>query len=398
MVRSIFLFVCIIGINISVRANLSAEAINITVQAEAAILMNASTGAILYEKNSKKPLYPASITKIATAAYALEIAADKLLISVTVNKEALGSVSSEAKKRSKYSLPAYWLEPGGSNIGLKSGEEILFRDLLYAMLVASANDAANVIADSVGGSIPNFIEQLNAFLKRTGCHQTTFYNPHGLYHPNHVTTAYDMAILTSHAMRNPLFRKIVSTTRYVRPKTNKQQASVIVQTNRLLKPGKCYYPKAIGVKTGYIALAQNTLVAAAVQGNRMLIVVLLKCAERQEMFLEATKLFEAAFNQPKVKRVLVKAGETNYLFAPEGSSKAIKTTVAGEISMEFYPAEEPELNASLKWKNVTYPLSAGHCVGEITITTGDGMLLHVVPLLAAEDLTSTWGHWLKNIF
>lgn len=387
-----------LSLNFFLPKDLSAAPLSLSVQAKAALLINASNGAILYEKNAHQLHYPASITKIATAAYVLDNASDQLSKVITANKDALGSVSEEAKRKSNYTLPSYWLVNNASHIGIKAGEELSLKDLLYGLMVASGDDAANVIAEDLGGNIPNFMNHLNAYLKKLGCRHTHFCNPHGLFHPKHVTTAYDMAILTCHAMKNPTFREIVATTRYIRPKTNKQGASVLVQTNRLLKKGKCYYEKAIGVKTGYIAKAQNTLVAAAVDGDRMLIAVLLKGEEREQIFLDAASLFDAAFNQPKVVRTLLKAGETDYLFFPEGATQPVKTTIAEEIRIEFYPAEEPELNAALTWKKVSLPIEKGQCVGEITIKKRNGKILSVVPVLAAESASSSWTHWLKNLW
>jgi D-alanyl-D-alanine carboxypeptidase (penicillin-binding protein 5/6) len=394
--RSILLFV--FGLSLFLEGYLLAAPLSVSVQAEAAILMNASTGAILYEKNVNDPHHPASITKIATAVYALEIAQDKLLQPLPAPREALASISPEAKRRSGYTMPSFWLEQGGTHIGIKNGEELTLKDLLFGMLVSSGNDAANVIAMSLGGTIPQFMEDLNKHLQKIGCTQTHFCNPHGLYHPKHKTTAYDMALITVHAMKNPVFRKIVSTVRCTRPKTNKQEASVLIQTNRLLKTGKYYYSKAIGVKTGYIAMAQNTLVAAAIQDDRLLIAVLLKSKERDELFLDAIKLFEAAFNQPKVERILLKAGETDHLFFPDGAQGPIKTTIADGVTIRFYPAEEPELAATLQWKNLPFPIKKGESVGEIAIQTASGKTLQIVPLLANEDVKASWTHWFKSFF
>lgn len=389
--RVIFLFVFLQG-------SLQAAQLAVSVQAEAAILMNAATGAILYEKKAKEPQHPASITKIATAIYALDIAQDQLSQVIPAPREALASISEDAKRRSGYTMPAYWLEVGGTHMGIKNEEELTLKDLLYGMLVSSANDAANVIAFSLGGTIPQYMEALNRHLQEMGCTQTHFCNPHGLYHPKHMTTAYDMALITVHAMRNPVFRKIVSTVRCTRPKTNKQEASVLIQTNRLLKSGKYHYPKAIGVKTGYTSLAQHTLVAAAVQDDRMLIAVLLKSKGREDLFSDAIKLFEAAFSQPKVERILLKAGETEHLYFPEGAQGPVKTTISDGVTIRFYPAEEPDLAANLLWKNLPFPIEKGESVGEITIQTASGKTLQKVPLLAADDVKESWGHWLKGFF
>lgn len=384
--------------NSTIHFGLAAVSLSVDVEAKGALLMNAATGTILYHKNADKLFYPASITKIATAIYALDTAGDRLSKVVAATQDSVGAVSEEAKRRSNYTIPSYRLVHDACHMGVKVGEEFSLNDLLYGLMVVSADDAANIIALNVGGTIPNFMDQLNVYLKKLGCRHTHFNNPHGLFHPKHVTTAYDMAVMTRHALKNPLFRQIVATTRWVRPKTNKQAATVLVQSNKLLKKGKCYYPKAIGVKTGRIAKARNTLVAAAVDGDRLLIAVLLKSENRDQMFLDAIKLFEAAFNQPKVERLLVKAGETNYTFAPLGVNKPIKTCIAENVSIQFYPAEEPELSASLQWKDVKFPIEKDQCVGEISIRTANGQLMRTVPVLAGESASASWGYWLKSFW
>jgi D-alanyl-D-alanine carboxypeptidase (penicillin-binding protein 5/6) len=393
--KSLFYFLVLISLQ---QDPAMAAPLALNVQAQSALLINAASGAVLYEKNARQEQYPASITKIATAAYALEVAPERLPQLIAATRDALGSVSEDAKRRSNYTLPAYWLVHDASHIGIKVGEELTLKDLLYGMMVPSGDDAANVIATALGGTIPHFMELLNDYLKKLGCQQTQFYNPHGLFHPKHVTTAYDMAKLTAHALKNSTFREIVATTRYVRPKSNKQEATVLVQTNRLLKKGKCFYPKAIGVKTGYIAKAQNTLVAAAVHGDRTLIAVLLKCEEREQIFLDAAKLFEAAFNQPKVERLLLKPGETAYRYFPEGASQPIATALDREVTLQFYPAEEPELSAFLHWKNLPLPIEKGECVGNIIIKTSHNKVLMSVPLHACERVTATWSHWLRTFW
>lgn len=373
--------------------------LNVTVVAESAILMNADNGSILFQKNINVPQYPASITKIATAAYALQVAESLLHQSFTASKTALTVVKADAKKHANYTTPAYWLEPEGSHMGLKVGESMCLRHLLYGLLLASGNDAANVIAESVSGTIDAFMQQLNAYLKLVGCKHTHFLNPHGLHHPQHRTTAYDMALLARQALKNAHFCQMVATTSHVRPKTNKQNASQLVQTNKLLKKGPFYYPYAIGVKTGYTSLAQRTLVAAATKDGRTLIAVLLKCKERATIYKDAIKLFEAAFNQPKIERVLLQAGKKDYMLHLDGAKKPIPTYLPQEIAVQYYPAEEPKFSAEVQWRPVSLPVLPDQPVGDICIYvhTADGQnQLCQVPLLAAEHVAATWLHWLTS--
>lgn len=378
--------------------SLAAKQLKVDVAADAVILMNADTGAILYEKNAHDLYYPASITKIATAAYVLNCTNASLDTKIAAEQDAVGSVTEDAKRRSNYTLPSYWLVPGASHIGIKRGEILSLRDLLYGMMLASGDDASNVIAQHIGGTIPEFMDQLNAYLTTIGCKKTYFNNPHGLYHPKHQTTAFDMAVLTRQALKNSTFCEIVAATRYTRPKTNKQEASTIVQLNRLLQKGKFYYPKAIGVKTGYISAAQNTLVAAAKDGNRQLIAVLLKVKERPVIFAEAVKLFETAFNETKATDIILPAGPQSLTLHLDGSKKPIESYTTEDVVLEYYPAEEPDYKTVVVWDPLSLPVSKGQRIGELRLQTPQGDILQRVELHAQNSASMSWGSWFSSFF
>lgn len=367
------------------------EQIKMEIGAESAILINADSGAILFAKDPYSLQYPASTTKIATALYALQTAGNDLDQVVTADQESLVSLNQEGKRKSGYSKPAYWLEPDGSHIGLKTSEQMSLRELLFGMLIASGNDAANVIAQSVGkGSVATFIQQVNICLKEVGCTQTLYVNPHGLHHPLHQTTAYDLSLMTKKALTYPLFREIVSTVRFTRPKTNLQKATTLLQTNKLLRPGKLYYSKAIGVKTGYHSLAKHTFVGAAQSGNRTLIVVLLKNVDRTKMFEDAIKLFEVAFNQPKVQRILLKEGVQKWTKNFSVADQPLQTQLKNAISITYYPAEDPEPRCMLYWKELTLPIDKGSQVGELAFVSNAGEELQRVPIFAYNQVDFKW--------
>lgn len=373
------------------------EPLDLSVNAESAILINADTGTILYEKNSNDLHFPASITKIASCAYALKKKGDHLDDIVIAEQESIASISPEAKRRSNYSIPPYWVEQGSNHIGIKKGEELTLGDLLYGMMLASANDASNVVAQYVGGTIPSFMADLNSWIQEIGCKNTTFFNPHGLHHPKHQTTAYDMALIAKEAMKDPAFRQIVSTVRYTRPKTNKQDPTTLVQLNRLLRTGRYYYPKAIGVKTGGTSVAMNTFVAAAKQDDRTLIAVLLKTKERNDIFTDAIKMFEGAFNQPKVKRVLLKEGFQKIQLDLPGATNSLKTYVKEGLTIEYFPAEEPKVKCLLVWDKLTLPIAKDQKVGELTFENTQQGVIKKVSLYAQESVKETWMHWFKNL-
>jgi D-alanyl-D-alanine carboxypeptidase (penicillin-binding protein 5/6) len=369
----------------SLFCNLYADPLQVSVEAEAAILINADTGAVLFDKNCHARMFPASITKIATAIYTLEKSGAKLDSLATADQECVGFVTESAKIRSNYTLPPHYLEFGATHMVIHKGEKLSLRDLLYGHMVHSADDASNVIAQHVGGTIPRFMEELNKYIKELGCHETQFKNPHGLHHPDHYTTPYDMAILSAHALKNRQFREIVSTTQWTRPKTEHQQAMTLVQGNRLLRKGDYYYPKAIGVKTGFTSMAQNTLVAAAQHNGRTLVAVLMKTKERKDMFKDAIKLFEAAFNQPMLERVVLPQGPLPYSTKALDSNKPIQGSLEKALVVQYYPAEEPQLKASIKWLDLNLPVTEGQVIGQVTVEDEKGRILNSSPILAMQS-------------
>ncbi len=393
MIRILTLFALI-----SITSVAYAKQLSLSTNAESAILINADTGAILYEKNAYKQYYPASITKVATALYALKMNEDRLDEKVVADKDSIASVSEAAIRRSNYSMPAYWIEQGSSHIGIKIGEELSFRDLLYGMLLSSANDGANVIAQHVSGTIPEFMDSMNQYLQTIGCKSTFFCNPHGLHNPKHLTTAYDMALIAKEAMKSPSFKEVVSTVRYTRPKTNKQESTTLVQLNKLLRNGKFFYPKATGIKTGHTSFAMNTFVGAATNGDRNLIVVLLKSKERSDIFTDSTTMFEAAFKEKKVRKTLFKAGPQKFALDLAGATNPIKTYAKNDMEIDYYPAEEPVLKAFLQWDKLTPPIAKDQRVGNILVKDSQDQTVQAIALFAEEDVAPTWSYRFRNLF
>jgi D-alanyl-D-alanine carboxypeptidase (penicillin-binding protein 5/6) len=382
---------------LSLCSPLYAEPLTVPVHAEAALLMNAKSGAILYEKNPHQLHYPASTTKVVTALYALKQLGNDLDTLIIADQDSIASITEEAKKRSNYTLPAHWLIPGSSHMGIKKGEALPLRSLFYGLLLVSAGDAANLIAKHVAGTVPQFMDGMNSYCKEIGCRHTLFYNPHGTHHPKHRSTAYDMALIMREAIKSPAFCEFVSATSYQRPKTNKQAADTLFQSNKLMQKGKYYYPKALGGKTGYYALAGHCFVVAARQEDRTLVAVLLKAPERVHNFEDAIALFEAAFNQKKMRKVLLKAGPQQYTHEISGASTPLSTYTKEDIAMEYYPAEEPKVKCFLYWKSHSPAIEKGDVVGELHLQTEEGQLLQKVSLFAREKVSATWAWRLQNL-
>lgn len=367
--------------------NTQAEQLKVDVTAAGAILINADTGTVLFEKEPHLRLYPASTTKIATLLYALERKSEGLDDRVVASANSLKIVQASHRQAADSTHPSYRLEPEGTHMSLRVGEELSFRTLLYGLMLRSGNDAANVIAEYLSGNIPQFVQELNLFVASLGLAETKFSNPHGLFHLGHYTTAHDMAKLTQIALKNPMFREIVKTVHYPRHKTNKQEESVMTQGNRILKPGRNYYAKAIGVKTGYTFRSGNTFVAAAVHEGRTLIAVLFQAPKADNNFQDAIKLFELAFSQSKVERTLFAKGYDRFSLPIHGSKDPLFAILQEDLSVEYYPAEEPICNIQVHWNNaLALPITKGDCVGELHLVTDDNKLLRSVPLFAVNTL------------
>lgn len=229
------------------------------IQAESGILMDGLTGAVLYEKNADQTYFPASITKILTALIVIENCdMDEI---VTCSKNAI-----------------YNVEAKSSNAGLSEGDTLSVKDCLYALLVNSANEAANALAEHVAGTMDDFAVMMNEKAKELGCTNSNFANPSGLNNDNHFTTARDMALIAKAAFDNPAFREINSQTYYKLPPTiqDPEGLKMYVHHKMMLKSQSVYYPGIIGGKTGYTTLAGNTLVTGAERDGMRMIAVILK--------------------------------------------------------------------------------------------------------------------------
>jgi D-alanyl-D-alanine carboxypeptidase (penicillin-binding protein 5/6) len=368
------------------------------VGAESAIMVNADSGIVLFEKNPDRQGFPASITKIATAIYALEKKSDNLDESVTAEQEAVASISPSAKRKGNYKSPSYWIETGATHIGIKRGESMPFNDLLHALLVSSANDAANVVAQHVGeGSIDNFMKGLNSYIKSLGCKDTQFFNPHGLHHPEHKTTVRDMAIIAQTALKNQIFKNIVSTKSYIIAKTNKQPSRTIVQTNQLLKKSAYTYDNAIGIKTGYTSDAGHTLVAAAKKDGRTLIAVVMNCSERKEAYKDVTRLFDTAFTETMQKQRVLNKGGQKYKLPLEGASTPLQTFLAEDLEYNYYPSEYEPVSVEIEWNsNLAVPISANSEVGIAKLMVNNSHIIASKPLYALKEVKPTLWYSIKS--
>jgi D-alanyl-D-alanine carboxypeptidase (penicillin-binding protein 5/6) len=367
----------------------NAGQLKIDLSAPNAILINGETGAVLFEKGAHERVAPASTTKVATLIYALQKKREGLDEIITASADAVGSVQPGLKIANPARFLPYRLEPGGTHMGIKLGEQLPYRALLYGLMLVSANDAANVIAERVSGSVPAFMGELATFLKSIGCTHTTFLNPHGLHDARHLTTAHEMAKITAVGLKDPLFREIVKTTQYMRPQTNKQPQSVMGQLNRLMKPGAYFYPKAIGVKTGHHSNSGYNLVAAAEKEGRTLVAVVMGCPDSARRFKDTIRLFEAAFAEAKTSRTLLSKEFDRFSLSVPGGKEAVDAELGSDLQIEYYPSEEPVLKAMLRWDRLALPIAKGQKVGQVELKMGDGSLFKSVAIYAAKQVEKT---------
>ncbi len=379
---------------------INAQPLEVDISSDKAILINSDTGQVLFEKNSTKTGYPASITKVATAIYALSLFTENLENEIVAEQEAVASISPQAKRKGSYKNPPWWIETGATHIGIKKGESIRLRDLFYAILVASANDAVNIVAQHYGsGSIETFMKGLNQYLNSIGCIDTNFLNPHGLHHPDHKTTPRDMALIAREALKNSFFREIVSTKIYTIPKTNKQPSRTIVQTNQLLKKSPYTYEFASGIKTGYTSDAGHNLVASAKKEGRNLLAVVMNGSERKEVYKDIISLFDTAFLEEKVHQKILNKGSQKYKLSIKGASSPLTTYINEDIVYSFYPSEEREISISIEWKNsLTLPIKAGSEVGFIKLVSKQGELIASSSLYSMTMVKPTLIHKIKLYF
>lgn len=248
--------------------------------ADAAIVMDASTGQILYEKNSRMGKYPASITKIMTALIVLEKDMDLDQV-VTMSNNAIWNIDRLS-----------------TNIGLDVGEQLTVRDLLYAMMVKSANECAYALAEWTAGDVESFADMMNKKAEELGCEHTHFVTPNGLHDDDHYSTAYDMALITQAAIKNDRFREIVSTLNYTIPATNlTDETRPLWNGNKMINPAEPYYYEYCeGGKTGYTTNANNTLMTFAKKDGLELICIILDCDGIKYTYTDTRALYNYCYN------------------------------------------------------------------------------------------------------
>ncbi len=361
-------------------ADTSGAAPSHTVQATAAMLVELSNGQSLLEQNADVQVYPASMTKIMTCMLTLEHG--NLTDVVTVSETALQN-----------------LDIAGSTAGLLAGEQLTVEELLYCMMLSSANEACNVAAEYVAGSVEAFVAMMNEEAAALGCTNTHFANTHGLHDENHYTTARDLVLIATEALKNETFRTITSTVTHTVPATNLSEERELFTTNLLETPNtQYYYEYAAGVKTGFTTPAGRCLISTAQRPDSDLHLLSVVCGASDveledgsietQSFTETRDLFEWGFDNFAFATVLEANPVTEVpVFMSAGSDAAV--VAASEAITAVMPIGYDEAQVELDIQltspqGVQAPVYEGDVLGTVTVRY-QGTDLGTVQLVAITD-------------
>ena len=372
------------------------------IRAGAALLMDAANDEVLYDKNASTRMYPASLTKVMTALLVLEaVEAGQLSLEQTVTASSTFSAG----------LSIY-----GSTQNIKSGEQLALLDLLYCLLVASANESANILAETVAGDVPAFVTWMNQRAAELGCKGTHFANAHGLHDDDHYTTAHDMYLIARAAMEHDTFRTIVSSKRHEIPATNLSDGRLFYNTNALLVTWfyreSYLYDKAIGIKTGTTDEGGYCLLSAAEDEENYLICVVLnapvvenpdKSVDRRQ-FSESRALYQWGFSNFKrwqlvdtatpLAQVSVTLSDTDHVLVRPANE--LERTLPKDLDLSAV-----QQTVQLHSDTVAAPVEEGQVLGTLTLTLGDETLgqVDLVAVSAAERSVLLYRlHQLKGLF
>jgi D-alanyl-D-alanine carboxypeptidase (penicillin-binding protein 5/6) len=362
---SVFLGVLICLCLVPARAQAAPPAVN----ARGAVLMDAASGRILWERNGDKRLPMASTTKIMTALVALKYGDPDEKIKVRANTTRIE----------------------GSSIWLEEGEVLTLTQLLYGLMLRSGNDAAETIAQAVAGDVDSFVDLMNRTARELGADDTHFVNPHGLPADDHYTTARDLAVITRAALEVPLFREIVACEHKVIPWRGHPYDRAMRNKNRLLWE----LPGCTGVKIGYTKQAGRCLSASAMRNGMELIAVVLDCPS---YFETCAAILEYGFDEYRICRLYREGTPIMSLNVKRGFGDKTVCLAGGEFAMALSDSEWGELRTAMRCPSgVKAPIEAGQEVGTLDIYLREDKVGEM-PLVARDTVEAkTLGVLLKMI-
>ena len=330
--------------------------------ATAALLVSPESDMVLYEKNADEKRYPASTTKIMTALLTLENVSDLSAV-VTAEASDFENVTADS-----------------SNAGIKLGEQVTVKDLLYALMLPSANEAAYMLARHVGGSWEQFVDMMNERAAELGCTGTHFCNPCGLHEDDHYTTAHDLYRIAKQAMKDATFRDIVSTVQHRMAKTNLHEERIILTTNQLIfssfQPWS--YANCLGIKTGHTSQAGNCFVGYAEYGDAKLFSVVLGCSSSSKEYPTIASRTLARQGEEVTYTKVKLSTDTNQVIL------TAKNDLVSLLPREL-DVKDLELQSDIP-EEVAAPIKAGDTIGSVTYTY-DGRDYGTVELVALNDIS-----------
>ena len=353
-----------------------------SVAAKAALLIDLNTGRAVYEQDADERVYPASLTKIMTCLLALENG--NLSDVVTVSASALDDLDADS-----------------SVAGLQIGEQMTLENLLYCMMVVSGNDACNVIAEHIAGSITDFVRMMNQRAYELGCLNTHFSNPHGLHDENHYTTARDLSIITQAALKSENFRQIVDTYEYQLPDDNVRQNIPKLKTTNMLiyrsMSNSLYYSRAHGIKTGYTSQAGRCVISEATGDGLDLLGIVCGAATTildsgdllMENFTECARLFDYGFDNYSYLPIMSPLYPVDQVkINNSAGAEAVAVAPQDEIKVLLpndYDPDKLVTDIQLNSDSVDAPVREGDVLGSATVTYA-GEILGQTKLLAITDV------------
>ena len=357
------------------------------IQAKAALLVDANTGAIVYAKNEHQELYPASLTKIMTA----------LLVVAAIDK---GQLSLDQEVTASSTIES--LDTDGSTANIKPGEIMTVEQLLYCMLVVSANEACVILAEAVSGSVDAFVDQMNEKAQALGCENTHFVNPTGLHDSQHYTSAWDLYLITKEALTHKDFVRISDTGDITLPATNLHEARALHSTNYLISVWRSrgYINKnAHGIKTGSTSEAGHCLVSSAAKGSLSFISVVLGCDRltledgeiRTMSFYETNRLFQWGFDNFSYKTILTADEYPKEVAVSLSKIDHVTVHPARDVEILMPNGLEPEdleRTITLNSDPVEAPITTGDKLGTIQLSY-QGTVYATEDLLALNDVEAS---------
>lgn len=349
----------------------------VTVDAASALLMDAGTGRVLYEQNARERMAPASTTKILTCLLVLEKVDD---LSATVT------------------LPADFQNVGESSIYLEPGETHTYESLLYALMLRSANDAAQALAIGVAGSEEAFAEMMNARTAELGLSDSHWVNPHGLDEEGHYSTAYDLAVIAQTALQQPFFNTLITAVSYTLPWEDYEYDRTIYNHNQFLD----LYEGADGVKTGFTDDAGYCLVGSATRDDMRLIGVVLNAADNEDhsaRYIAMSALMDYGFSSFTAKQVGKRGDVIGSVRISGAKVNAVDVVLGDDVNLPVMANSDFDPQPSFDYPNsLPAPVSADQPIGKATYTAEDGQTVAVDLYLKDDVERYTFGMVFRQVW